>query len=93
VSDKNKLKEKRGKIEELGLSAIEEFFDIDTSQIDKDTIKFLHNKARLAMQFEKEININKRSVELNYLRVFKLVSSDKSEIRKLIQKTIPQYLG
>lgn len=82
----------RAEIEALGLNAIKDFFNIDPyGQIDKDTIQLIHSKARIAIQFEKEINLAKRAVELNYLRVFKLVAEDKKELKRLIKKSLPRY--
>ncbi len=83
--------EKRQAIEHLGLSAIEQYFGVDVATLNPDVVKNLHNKARVAMQFEKEINVSKRAVEGNYLRVFKLVAEDKKELKKLITKSLPQY--
>ena len=83
---------KRKQIQELGLKALEDFFGVDISQLSKDAINHLHQKARIAMQFEKEMNITQRAVEMNYLRVFKLVAEDKKEMKRLIKKSIPKYL-
>ena len=79
-------------IQTLGLNAIKEYFNIDTSKLDKEVLKHLHSKAKIGMQFEKEMNLSKRAVEMNYLRVFKLVAEDKSELKNLIKKSIPNYL-
>ena len=79
-------------IQTLGLNAIKEYFNIDTSKLDKEVLKHLHSKAKIGMQFEKEMNLSKRTVEMNYLRVFKLVAEDKSELKNLIKKSIPNYL-
>lgn len=87
-----KLIEKKKEIQKLGLNAIKEYFKIDISQLDKDTLVHLHQKAKIGMQFEKEMNVSKRAVEMNYLRVFRMVAEDRKEIRKLIKKSIPNYL-
>ena len=84
---------KKEEIEELGLNAISEFFNIKPNELDKDTLHFIHDKAKLAMQFEREINISKRAVELNYIRVFRMVAEDKKELKKYIQKAMPKYLA
>ena len=86
------LEQKKLEIQNLGLNAIKDFFKINPADLDKEFINNLHNKARLAMQFEKEMNISKRAVELNYIRVFRLIAEDKKEIRRLIKKSMPQYL-
>ena len=83
---------KKEEIQELGLNAIKEYFNIDISALDKDVIKLLHDQAKLGMQFEREMNLSKRAVEMNYLRVFRLVAEDKKELKKLIKKSVPQYL-
>jgi len=87
-----KLVSKKQEIQELGLDAIREYFNIDVSQLDKSILSHLHQKAKIGMQFEKEMNVSKRAVEMNYLRVFKLVAEDKKELRNLIKKSIPNYL-
>jgi hypothetical protein len=85
------LNNERNEIQELGLNAIKEFFKIDVENIDKDIIHVIHNKAKIAMQFEKEINVGKRAIELNYLRVFRMVAEDKHELKNMIRKSLPQY--
>ena len=89
---KENLITKKKEIQELGLNAIKDYFNIDVSELDKDTLAHLHQKAKIGMQFEKEMNVSKRAVEMNYLRVFRMVAEDKKEIRKLIKKSIPNYL-
>jgi len=86
------IEAKKKEIETLGLNAISEYFKIDVSQLDTDTLKHLHQKAKIGMQFEKEMNVSKRAVEMNYLRVFRMVAEDKKELKKLINKSIPHYL-
>lgn len=83
---------KRKEIQELGLNAIKDFFCVDFNNIDKDIIKSVHEKARIGMQFEREMSISRRAVEMNYIRVFKMVAEDKSELKRLIKKSLPQYL-
>ncbi len=87
-----KTENQKQEIEELGLNAIKEYFKVDVSELDKNVLAHLHQKAKIGMQFEKEINVSKRAVEMNYLRVFKMVAEDRKEIKKLIKKSIPQYL-
>ena len=87
-----KLTIQKSEIQELGLNAIQEYFKIDVSKFDKEFLKHLHQKAKIGLQFDKEINLSKRAVEMNYLRVFKIVAEDKKEYKQLIKKTIPQYL-
>jgi len=86
------MKTNKEEIQELGLNAIKEFFKVDTGEIDRDTIKVIHDKAKIGMQFEREMNVSKRAVEMNYLRVFRLVAEDKKELKKYVKQSMPQYL-
>ena len=86
------MSQKKTEIQELGLNAIMEYFKIKPEDIDKDTVRVIHEKAKLAMQFEREMNVSKRAVEMNYIRVFRLVAEDKKELKVLIKKSMPQYL-
>lgn len=86
------LEEKKQEIQSLGLNAIQEYFKVDVSRLDKETLHALHNKAKIGMQFEREMSVSKRAVELNYIRVFRLVAEDKAELKAYIKKSIPQYL-
>ena len=83
----------RQEIQELGLNAIKEFFKVDVSAINKDTIKIIHDRAKIGMSFEREMNVSKRAVELNYLRIFRLVAQDKAELKKYIKHSMPKYLA
>ena len=91
MNEENLINKKK-EIQDLGLNAIKDYFKIDVSQLDKDTLTHLHQKAKIGMSFEKEMNVSKRAIEMNYLRVFKLVAEDKKELRNLIKKSIPNYL-
>ena len=90
--NKENLEVQKEEIQTLGLNAIKDYFKIDISRLDKDTLTHLHSKAKIGMQFEKEMNVSKRAVEMNYLRVFKMVAEDRQELKKLINKSIPNYL-
>lgn len=79
-------------IQNLGLIAIKEFFKVDPTQLPKDTLQVIHAKAKLGMAFEKEMAVGKRAIELNYIRVFKMVAEDKVELKKYIKKAMPHYL-
>jgi len=79
-------------IQQLGLNAIKEYFKIDPAKFDKDFLFHLHSKAKLGMAFEREMSVSKRAVEMNYIRVFRLVAEDKAEMKKYIKKSMPQYL-
>jgi len=91
----DKLTEKKKEIQDLGLDAIKEYFKIDSSKLgrlDRNLLVYLFQRAKIGMQFEKEMNVSKRAVEGNYLKVFRMVAEDKKEIRRLIKKSIPNYL-
>lgn len=79
-------------IQEKGLQAIQNYFDLDITKFDKNQLTHLHQKAKIGMQFDKEIGLSKRTIENNYIRVFKMVAEDKRELKKLINKSLPKYL-
>lgn len=79
-------------IQQLGLSAIKEYFNVDPSKFEKEFLSHFLQKAKLGMQFEKEMNLSKRAIEMNYIRVFKSVCEDKAEFKKYVKKSMPQYL-
>ena len=86
------LSNMKKEIQEIGLNAIREFFKIDTSEsIDAKTLHIIHSKAKIAMQFEREMSVSKRAVENNYIRVFRMIADDKKELKKLIKRSLPQY--
>lgn len=89
IVEENNKKE----IQNLGLNALKECFGVNPKDLTEKQLKFIHQKARLGLSFEKEMNLNTRAVEMNYLRVFRLVAEDKVELRKLIKKSIPKYLS
>jgi len=78
-------------IQELGLSAVKKFFEVDPAKFSKDFLKVLHEKAKIGMQFEKEMGVGKRAVESTYLRVFNMITIDPKEKAKYIKKAMPQY--
>lgn len=78
-----------------GLEKIKEYFDFDVDRLqnmDGEALKHLYNMARLGMQFEKEMNLSKRAAEMNFVRVGKLVSDSKQEMKAYIKRTLPQYI-
>jgi hypothetical protein len=90
------LDNKRTKIQELGLEKIKNYFELGNNanleNLDKDLLRNLFNMAKLGMQFEKEMNLSKRATEMNYLRIGKLISENRDELKKYIKKSLPQYL-
>lgn len=78
-------------IRNRGLDAIQEYFGVPIEKLDNKTLTHLHQRARIGLLFEKEMNLNNRTIEINYLRVFKMVAKDKEELKKYIKKTLPKY--
>jgi hypothetical protein len=78
---------KKKEIQDLGLSAIKDYFSVDISKMDKEFIHNLHNKAKIGMQFEREMSVSKRAVEMNYIRVFRLIAEDKQELKNYLKKS------
>jgi len=85
------MKVDKKEIQELGLNAIKEFFNVSPEGLDKDFLKVLHEKAKIGMQFEKEMGVGKRAIESTYLRVFNMITNDPEEKAKYIKKSMPQY--
>jgi len=85
------IETKKNEIEHLGLDAIQQYFKIDPENLSKEVLVTLHNKAKIAMQFEREMGTSKRAVEMNYIRVFRLIAEDKTELKKYIKKAMPKY--
>lgn len=76
----------------LGLNSIKSYFLIDPSEIsDKNVLIHLLNKAKLGMQFEREINLSKRANEMMSFRIMRLTIQDKNELKEHIKKQLPQY--
>lgn len=88
---KDNKEEIKEEIETLGLNTLKNYFGIDIGSIELHLLTHIHQRARIAMQFERERNITKRAIENNYIRVFKLVAEDKKELKQLIRQSIPQY--
>lgn len=86
------MKTNKEEIQELGLNAIKDFFKADGERSDRETIKFFHDKAKIGMQFEKEMNVSTRAIEMNYIRVFRMVAENKKELKKYVKSSMPQYL-
>ena len=88
------LETKKKDIQNKGLDKLQSYFDLETEEIegmDSDSLKHLYNMARLGMQFEKEMNLSKRAVETNYIRVGKLIAENREEMKKFLKRTLPQY--
>jgi len=79
-------------IENLGLSSIKSYFLVDPKDItNKNVLIHLLQKAKLGMQFEREMSIGKRAGEMMSFRIMKLTAENKNELRNYIKKHLPQY--
>lgn len=85
------MKNKKVEIQEIGLDAIKEYLLVDIKDFDPKVAAHLLQKAKLGMSFEREMNLSQRSIEGNQIRIFKLTSENKSELKKLIKQSLPQY--
>jgi hypothetical protein len=94
VEDENGNEEKRKEIESLGLDVLSEYLSLDAEGMKKIEPKILNHimtRAKLGMQIERELNIQKRASENNHIRIFKLIAEDKKELKKLIKESLPTY--
>ncbi len=81
-------------LEKLGLEAVKEFWGLDNGVVDmmsSKQVNVLTQKARLGMQFYREINIGKRANERNTLRVCTMIAGDTVELKQLLKASLPQY--
>jgi len=88
------LETRKVAIQEKGLNKISEYFDLDISslqEMDTEALKHLYQMAKLGMQFEKEMNISKRATEMNFIRVGRIITENKEELKKYIKRSLPQY--
>lgn len=84
----------KDEIQNLGLSSIKNYFLVDPSEItDIKVLIHLMQKAKLGMQFEREMNMSKRATEMMSFRVMKLTAENKKEMINHIKKQMPQYLS
>lgn len=80
-------------IQNLGLSSIKNYFLIDPTEIkDVNALSHLLQKAKLGMQFEREMNLSQRASEMMSFRIMKLTAEDKKQLKDHIKKIMPQYL-
>lgn len=92
--EKTTIEVKKETIRGKGLDKIEEYFDLNASKLeglDPEILKHIYNMARLGLQFDKEMNVTKRATENSYLRVSKMVTDNREELKAYIKKTLPQY--
>lgn len=82
----------KSEIQNLGLGSIKNYFLVDPSEIkNKDVLIHLLNKAKLGMQFEREMNLSKRAGEMMSFRIMKLTTENKKELKEYIKKHMPHY--
>ena len=87
-----KLMQKRQEIQMQGLDAIKSYFDIDPVGLDKEVVRHLMQKAKIGLQFEKEMNLSQRSIEMNNIRITKMIAENKKEMKQLLKKSMSKYL-
>jgi len=76
----------------VGLKALKDYLESNVEKIDKRVVQHLYQKAKLGFQFDKEMNVNQRSNENNRIRVFKIVSENKDELKEYLNATMPGFL-
>ena len=85
------IEQQKDEINRIGLNAIKEYFSVDLSNLNKEALKHLHSRARIGLSFEKEMSVSKRAVEMNYIRIFRMIAEDKKELKKYIKTSMPKY--
>lgn len=90
--EKETLEVNKKEIQNLGLKSIKSYFLVDPSEItDAKVLQHLLSKAKLGMQFEREMNLSTRASEMNQIRIFKLTTNDKAQLREAIKASMPKY--
>ena len=90
----NNLDKKKKEIQVKGLNKISKYFDLDTKRLERikpEVLKHLYQMAKLGMQYEREMNVSKRAVESNYVKIGNIISESKEELKQYIKKSLPQY--
>ena len=91
---KQTLETQKLTIQRKGLEKISNYFDLDIGSldnIDPESLKHLYQMAKLGMQFEKEMNVTKRATEMNFIRVGKMITENREELKQYIKKSLPHY--
>ena len=86
--------DKKEIIQDLGLDKIKSYFELDKDELEDlsaEQLKHLYNMARLGMQFEKEMNLTRRATEMNFIRVGRLITENREELKHYIKKSLPHY--
>lgn len=82
-------------LENLGLEAMKGFFGLENGFVEtlsNKQVSVLIKKASLGMQFYREVNVGKRSIDNNTLRVCTMIAENKSELKKMLKQSLPQYV-
>jgi hypothetical protein len=83
---------KETRLQGKAMDNLERFLDIENIDgIDAETLQFLSAKARIGIQIFREVNIGKRATENNTIRIYKEISLDKEQFKRLISKALPKY--
>ena len=93
-SEAERLLDFKKTIQEDGLRAIQRLFSITKEEIEawpKELIDTIHKQAWIGLQFSKNLSIDKRAVEKNYITIFRLIAEDKEELKRLITESLPHY--
>lgn len=82
-------------LKDLGLQAMKNFWGIKNGTIDAlsdKQLKTLIQKAKLGMQFFKEVNVSERSYEHNTIRICTMLADNTEELSAMLKKSVPQYV-
>ena len=85
------LQDKRETIQDHALNSLNQYLGMDLTGVDPKMLGILFNRAKLGMAFEKEMNLSKRALENNIIRIGRLIYEDKKELKTYIQKSMPKY--
>lgn len=91
---KKNIEEKKEEIQGLGLNKIKDYLKLPIKQLkraDREILKHLYNMARIGMQFEKEMNVSKRAIENNHIKVGRFITENKEELKEYFKATLPKY--
>ena len=92
---KKTLEENKVEIQELSLEKVKKYLNLSEAELDKakpETLKHIMSMAKLGMQFEKEMNLSQRTKTMNNVRIGKLISENKKELKAYFKRTIPEYM-
>jgi hypothetical protein len=82
-------------IQNIGLDRIEKYLQLDDEEIakkDPEITKHQYNQARLSMVFHAQQNINDRMAENNKIRIARLITDNKEELKGYLQESVKRFL-